>query len=73
LICDLIFSRFSRERTILCKKVSNLPLASPAFIKLTTTVSNTFGCFSKHLESAFPASKSVRMLVILGVKVQWKD
>ena len=35
LIFFLIFSFFSSESTILRRKTSNLPLASPAFIKLT--------------------------------------
>ena len=35
LIFFLIFSFFSRESTILSKKTSNLPLASPALIKFT--------------------------------------
>ena len=40
------------------KKVSSLPLASPALIKLTTTVLKIFGCFSKHFEILLPDSKS---------------
>ena len=57
LIFFLIFSFFSSESTILSKKTSNLPLASPALIKFTYTLSKCCGYFSKHLDKLTPPSR----------------
>ena len=57
LIFFLIASFFSNDSTIFSKNTSNLPLASPALIKLTYTLSNRSGNFSKHLDNVTPPSK----------------
>ena len=57
LIFFLTFSLFSKESTNLSKNTSNLPLASPALIRLMYILSNIFGYFSKHFDRVIPPSK----------------
>ena len=57
LIFFFTFSLFSNDSTIFNKKTSSLPLASPAFIKFTYTLSKCCGYFSKHLDKFTPPSK----------------
>ena len=61
LIFFLIFSFFSKESTILSKNTSNLPLASPALIRFTYTLSNCSGYFSKHFDKFIPPSRLFRI------------
>ena len=67
LIFFLIFSFFSSESTILSKNTSNLPLASPALIKLMYTLSKCCGYFSKHLDKFKPPSRLFRMSSIISL------
>jgi type IV pilus assembly protein PilC len=53
----LIPSFFSKASTIFNRNVSNLPLASPALIKLQYTLSKYSGYFSKHLDKVIPPSR----------------